>query len=257
MNRAELHQRLQNLYQSLHRTEYLHPDPLETVLRFEAPQDQEITGLIAATLAYGRASQILISIERVLSIITPSPSTFLDDATPKDLANALKGFRHRWTSEDDMVDLLLGMKRAIDSYGSLENAFAKGLSQSDQTTLPALQQWVSLLTMDRPKNSLISNPAGGSACKRLHLYLRWMVRRDAIDPGPWSTINPAQLIIPLDTHMYRFARKHRMTRRKTPDGKTALQITQAFRKMEPEDPLKYDFVLTRLGIHPDLSPDLL
>ena len=257
MNRAELHQRLENLHHSLHRTEFLHPDPLETVLRFDTPQDQEIIGLVAATLAYGRASQILISIDRVLNVMTPSPSAFLRDATPANLAHALKGFRHRWTSEDDIINLLLGIKRAIESCGSLENAFANGLNESDQTTLPALEQWASRLTMNSSKNSLISNPSGGSACKRLHLYLRWMVRRDAIDPGPWTTINPAQLIIPLDTHMYRFARKHRMTRRKTPDGKAALRITQAFRKMEPEDPLKYDFVLTRLGIHPDLSPDLL
>ncbi|MFP6582460.1 MAG: TIGR02757 family protein [Candidatus Hydrogenedentota bacterium] len=257
MTRLELHRQLRTLYSTYNDARYIHPDPLEFVHHYDNPRDQEVAGLIAALLAYGRVAQILTSIEKLLSPMGASPYDYLTDASEGTIRTDTEYFRHRWTTGDDIANLLLGMKRSLKRRGSLEASFASHISDSDETTLAPLSNWVHALAEGFPKNSLLSDPARGSACKRLHLYLRWMVRSDQVDPGPWKSISPKLLVIPLDTHMYKVAKRYRMTRRKAPDGKAALDMTKVFRKMEPEDPLKFDFVLTRLGIRAELSPDLL
>lgn len=130
MTRAELALRLESLHAAFHRPEYIHPDPLETVLRYRHPRDQEVSGLVAATLAYGRASQILVSIDRVLGSMGDSPFTFTRDASPEEMARAFAGFRHRWTSEEDVINLVLGMQRQLTNHGSLEASFNRHLSPS-------------------------------------------------------------------------------------------------------------------------------
>jgi uncharacterized protein (TIGR02757 family) len=102
---------------------------------------------------------------------------------------------------------------------------------------------------------LLADPRDKSACKRLNLYLRWMVRRDDVDPGGWEGVRPAQLVVPLDVHMHRIGRALGLTQRQQADCRTALEVTEAFRKISPEDPVKYDFALTRLGIRDDTNLD--
>jgi uncharacterized protein (TIGR02757 family) len=253
-----LKRRLEALYCAYNRREYVHPDPLELLYSYEKPRDQEIVGLLAASLAYGRVTQILASIRKVLGGIGTaggeSARAFLKHAEPNEIFGLFDSFRHRFTTGREISSLLVGIKRAIESKGSLEQLFVAGLGGSDDSILPALAAFVERLRIlaggAQACASLLSSPVDGSACKRLNLFLRWMVRRDAVDPGPWTAVSPALLIVPLDTHLFRIARRMGLTARRQPDLKTAVEVTQAFARLCPEDPVRYDFALTRLGINP-------
>lgn len=253
MDRQALHQHLIALRKRYNRPDYIHPDPLEFVHHYTAPRDQEIAGLFAALLAYGRVSQILKSIEKVLQPMGASPHDYLLHANTHRLESDFSAFQHRWTRGNDIIDLATGIQNLLHTHGSLENSFAQNLRPTDTDTIHPLSLWIHALNPDNTKNSLLSDPAKGSACKRLHLYLRWMIRSDQVDPGPWKTISPALLVIPLDTHMFKVAKAFRMTKRKNPDGRAALDMTNTFKKMEPHDPLKFDFALTRLGIRTEMD----
>ncbi len=182
------------------------------------------------------------------------PRSFLERAQPGEIFELFDGFKHRFTTGGEVSSLLVGIKRAVETSGSLEGLFAAGLGCSDESVLPALAEFV-----DRLRGfaggpgacaSLLSSPADGSACKRLNLYLRWMTRRDAVDPGPWTAVSPALLIVPLDTHLFRISGGLGLTRRKQADLKTAVEVTHGFAALSPRDPVRYDFALTRLGINP-------
>jgi uncharacterized protein (TIGR02757 family) len=131
------------------------------------------------------------------------------------------------------------------------------MKPGDRTTLPALEAFAAELNLPCGCQTtyLVPSPAAGSACKRLNLYLRWVVRRDDVDPGGWEGIAPSKLVVPLDTHMFRICRSLGMTARNQADLKSALEITQAFRAIVPEDPVRYDFALTRLGIRSDADAE--
>ncbi len=168
-----------------------------------------------------------------------------------------RGFKHRFTTDREVSFLLLGVARAIEAHGSLERLFASGMAPGDESVLPALAGFVDRLRSfaGGPETcaSLLSSPADGSACKRLNLFLRWMVRRDAVDPGPWTAVSPALLVVPLDTHLFRIAGRIGLTSRRQPNLKTAVEVTRAFARVCPEDPVRYDFALTRLGINPTVA----
>jgi uncharacterized protein (TIGR02757 family) len=240
----------QEIFRRYHRAEFISPDPLEFLYRYEDPRDQEIVGLLASSLAYGRVSQIIRSVDGVLKKIGSSPRVFLDVADEAVLRDTFRGFKHRFTTDSELVDLLLGIQGAIRRYGSLKACFLAGMSQGDETTIPALSAFTREINIRTAEqySSLIPQPTKKSACKRLHLFLRWMIRSDVIDPGVWTGVSPAKLIIPLDTHMHRICGLLGMTSRTQADMKTAQEITEGFRKISPEDPVRYDFALTRLGI---------
>ncbi len=146
-------------------------------------------------------------------------------------------------------------------HGSLEALFAAGMKRSHDTVLPGLEMFVEKLRRAAGGTgacpSLLSSPADGSACKRLNLYLRWMVRSDKVDPGPWRRVPRSKLVVPLDTHMFRIARALGLTRRRQANLATAIEITRAFARHSPRDPVRYDFCLTRLGINPLLDGSAL
>ncbi len=153
--------------------------------------------------------------------------------------------------------MLFGIKRVIEEYGSIQECFLKGFNPRHENVLGGATVLVSELSsvfQARPR-SLLPSPVAGSACKRLNLFLRWMVRNDDVDPGGWDEVAPSKLIIPMDVHMGRICRTLKLTSRKQSDMKAALEVTEAFRKIEPDDPVRYDFCLTRLGIRDDLTPD--
>jgi len=154
--------------------------------------------------------------------------------------------------------MLLGIKSVIRQYGSLYDCFLSGFNSHQENVFSGLCFLLNELraNLNCPKNSLLLLPERGSACKRLHLFLRWMVRSDNVDPGGWNRVNPSKLCIPLDTHMYRICLVLGLTGRKNCDMKTSLEITNAFRTIEPHDPVRYDFALTRLGIRKDARPDV-
>ena len=246
---SALRRTLDDLFARYHRPCFIGADPVSFVHPFKDPADQEIVGLIAASLAYGNVRSIHTSIRNVLDRMGPSPRAYLTNTSDRNLEQTMRGFRHRWTSDRAMTTLLAGMRDVIRDHGSLGQAFC-ACDHPDADIRVTLAEWVRMLNRGRPsvRRNLLSDPTAGSACKRLFLYLRWMVRRDEIDPGCWQGISPARLKVPLDTHMFTFARTHRMTRRKTADARTVDEITGALQRVCPEDPIRYDFALTRPGI---------
>jgi len=245
---------LEYQYRRFNRRRFVHPDPLECVRAYDDPADQEIAALVASGLAYGRVRQILRSVRRVLEPMGTSPARFLRDAPPRRLAATFAGFRHRFTTDEELTAMLVAARRAIRRHGSLAACLRAGRGRRDETIVPALRAFVGELGGCDRRTSLLPDPARGSACKRLHLMLRWMVRRDRVDPGPWRGVPARLLVVPLDTHMLKIARALRLTRRRTADLPTALEVTRAFRRVRPDDPARYDFCLTRLGIHPEARP---
>lgn len=247
--------RLERLYSVCNDPRYIHPDPLETILPFRRIEDREIAALLASSLAYGRVNQILKSIRRVLEIMGDSPRRYLETASPEQLERDFAGFKHRFHTGEDLAQLFRGVQRALERHGSLEKCFLSGFSSGDRTVLTASERFTEELCCFFPagESTLLPSPKHGSACKRLHLMLRWLVRKDKVDPGGWDSIPARCLIVPLDTHMHRLARELGLTRRNAADRKTAEEITYAFSRCCPEDPVRYDFSLTRFGIHPDFS----
>ncbi len=247
-------QLFERLYGELNHRKYVHPDPLEFLYGYDSPADREVVALVASSLAYGRVAQILTSVATVLDLLGPDPADYVTQVKPSKLRRELIDFKHRFNTGDHVVAMLLGAGRAIEQFGSLEACFAAGLDESDETILPALQQFVTRITQGSGEcGHLLPDPARGSACKRLNLMLRWLVRRDDVDPGGWSCVSAAKLIVPLDTHMHQLSLKLGLTARKAADMRTAMEITAAFRNVSPDDPVRYDFALTRLGIHPDID----
>jgi uncharacterized protein (TIGR02757 family) len=252
----QLKHRLDKLYHQYNHREYVHPDPLEFLYRFPDIRDREIVGLIGASLAYGKVAQILKSVSFVLEILGKHPSATLRYGTFEDIKSRLAAFVHRFATAEHMTALLMGIKGLLKEYGSLGECFGAGMGEKDETVINGLSFFISRLLQHCPSDPghLIANPEKTSACKRLHLFLRWMTRNDAVDPGGWESIcTPSQLIVPLDTHMYRICSEIEMTCRRQPDIKTAFEVTNAFKRLVPHDPVRYDFSLTRLGIRSELK----
>ncbi|MDY6853393.1 MAG: TIGR02757 family protein [Thermodesulfobacteriota bacterium] len=243
------------LYLRYNQRDFVHPDPLEFLYNYQDLEDREIAGLVASSLAYGRVAQILKSTFFVLQQMQPSPSAFLRYSSRELVFETFVKFKHRFTTGEDLASLLFGTKRVIERYGSLYGCFLKGMADHDDTVIPAISAFVKELYRGRDieYTSLIPCPMKGSACKRLNLFLRWMVRKDNVDPGGWDRVPSSKLIIPLDTHMYSISRALRLTKRKQADMQTAFEITAAFKKISPEDPVKYDFALTRIGIRKEVD----
>jgi len=254
---AEIYARnLCELYDAYNRREYVHPDPLEFLYDYKELRDREIVGLIASSLAYGAVRQILKSVGSVLGRMD-SPYLFLKGSSKESLRETFKDFKHRFTTGEELSTMLYGIKKNVERYGSLQECFAQGFSSEQETVIPALSSFVDKLrsVFDGRPRSLLPSPDAGSACKRLNLFLRWMARRDQVDPGGWDNIPASRLIVPLDVHMHRISLQLGLTRRKQADLRAACEITAAFRGIEPDDPVRYDFVLTRLGIRDDLDPE--
>lgn len=246
-------ERLESLYNTYNRSCYIHPDPLEWVYRFEETADREIAGFIASAFAFGRVGQILVTLERVFRIMGPHPSAYLAGATRESLKRDFNGFVYRFVRDHHLTDFLYGLSCLVKSFGSLEQCFGAGVSHEYETVIPAMAFLVKQIRQHGPEPGyLLADPHKGSACKRMNLFLRWMARKDEVDPGLWSVLSPSRLIIPLDTHMHTIARKLGLTTRGQADMRTALYVTEAFAGINETDPVKYDFSLTRFGIRDDL-----
>jgi uncharacterized protein (TIGR02757 family) len=241
---------LEELYACYNRSEFIHPDPLEFVHQYPDPLDREVVAMVASSLAYGRVQQILRSVSVVLDCMGETPSRFVMEQSSERLRKAFEGFRHRFTGGDQLAGLLCGIGQAIRRHGSLQACFLTHHKRDDDSVLPALTAFVQELATAVPGETsmLLPSPTRGSACKRLNLFLRWMVRTDDVDPGGWSGVNSGLLIVPLDTHMHRISLEAGLTRRKQADMQTALEVTRFFKTIAPDDPVRYDFALTRLGI---------
>jgi len=251
----QLRKPLDRLRRRYNRRRYVSPDPLQVLFDFPDVADREIVGMVAAGLSFGNVTQILRSTQRVLDTLGPSPC--LEASTQPQLRAAFQGFRHRYVNEHELVAYLWAIKTANERHGSLGALFKSGDVNSHETIVPALTAYIATLRTYSGfgKNYLLPDPNLGSACKRLHMFLRWMVRRDSVDPGGWTGISPARLIVPIDVHMHRICRALGLTQRKQADLKTAFEITKGFKILAPSDPVRYDFALTRLGIRRDTDLD--
>lgn len=254
---AETKMLLERLYAKYNRRAFVPPDPLQFVYRFTERRDVEIAGFLAAALAYGRVRQIERSLTQLFDRMNWAPHDFTMRLNGAGGAR-LRRFKHRFTTGDDIGDLLDLFRWVLDEYGDLESFFLRGYDEQHVTVLPALNTFCdSLCERYTAKHRgrvppgvdyLLARPSRGSACKRLHLFLRWMVRHDEVDIGPWRSVDKAKLIVPVDVHIGRLCRILGLHDDRTISRSTAVKITEAFAMMEPTDPVKYDFALSRIGI---------
>ncbi len=262
---------LEGIYAECNKLERLKRDPLAIVRRFEQSADREVAGLLCSTLAFGSVDLILKACTRALEPLGLHPAATLDAMDESDILHLWGDFQYRFCFPADIQALLRGMREARRRWGSLEGLFLagdtpdKGLAAATGAFVRQLRNLGSSgmsgtgegkgtggLTIRR---NLLPDPADGSACKRLFLFLRWMVRQDDIDPGGWKSVSPARLIVPLDVHMIRTCRERlgflgRLRVAAAPTLKDALEVTSRFALYSPDDPVKYDFALTRPGIDP-------
>ncbi len=248
-----LKQKLDSIYQEYNKRKFVDPDPLLYLYKYSDKKDREIAGLIAASFAYGQVLQIMKTVNFVLENMGPSPHAYVLERSERAMAEDFKGFVYRFANQSHLAGLLCGIKQVVARYGSLENCFYSGWSDSDGTVLPGLVYLYNRLDPDNRTGHLLADPQKTSACKRSHLFLRWMVRKDSVDPGGWDQVKASSLVIPLDRHMHRAGILLGFTNRKSADAKTAFEITRGFQKIVPHDPVKYDFCLTRYGIRNELS----
>lgn len=251
---------LEAIYADCGCAERLDRDPLALVASWKDLRDREVVGLIASVLAFGSVDLILRACRNALEPLGDAPASRLASLDEATIATIWGGFQYRFMFGKDMVALLTAIRRALLEYGSLESLFIAG-DPGGYDIIGATEAFVLALRSlggDRIRPNLLPACSAGSACKRLFLYLRWMIRSDAVDPGGWNRVDRARLIVPLDTHMFATCRTRlgffgdpsRPSPWKVPNLAAALRATQAFRLYAPDDPVKYDFALTRPGIDP-------
>lgn len=243
---------------------FLDTDPVGIVRRFDDPCDREIVGLIAAGLAYGRVASIRSSLESLLARMGGKPARFVACFDPGKDARRLDGFVHRFTRGRDVALLLHLVRQARERAGSLESFFIEGDPDDTSPTLASALDAFGRRLFDLDAGPFASGggipradgarwllplPHAGSACKRSCLFLRWMVRPDdGVDCGVWTRVSRSRLVLPLDTHLLRVVRALGWTRRKSSGWATALEATARLRVLDPADPIRFDFALSRLGI---------
>jgi uncharacterized protein (TIGR02757 family) len=236
-------------------------DPVQFLRPFADPADREIVGFVAAGLAFGRVASVMASVGRVVDVMGAQPARYVRDFDARHDARALTPIVHRWIRGADLVALMLVLQAMLRDHGSIEGALAAGHDPAAPDVGAALDAFAAAAcAVDvRPAYGrrvpvragyryFFARPSTGSACKRLNLFLRWMVRRDAVDPGGWTRIAAAHLVVPLDTHIIRLGRCLGLTRQRTPGWKMAAEITAALRRLDPIDPIRYDFALCHLGM---------
>jgi uncharacterized protein (TIGR02757 family) len=241
---------LDDLYLRYNHAEFISPDPLQWVYRYNARADREIVAFLAAALAYGRVEQINNSLEKLFAIMGKSPADFVYDFSKRQ-RESFSGFKHRFNTGDDIYDLFLLLRNVLRQDSSIEQFFLRGYMPTDPDIIPALTFFCDSLTKGRVSRGLgylLANPALGSTCKRLNLFLRWMVRGDEVDTGLWKGIDKAKLIVPVDVHIGRLTKILGFHNRATLTLAAAREITAAFAAISPADPVKYDFALSRIGI---------
>lgn len=259
MVQGSLQTRLDELYASFNFPESAF-DPIQVVRRYDRLEDRELIAFIAAGLAFGRVASVVNSIETVCAVLGAKPADFIRRFDPATDSAPLLPLVHRWIRGRDIVALLFILKTMLDEAGSLEAYYAKGWSPDAADVSDSLESFSERARAIDLKPAygkvpkvpgvyfFFSRPSSGGACKRLNLFLRWMVRKDGVDPGGWQTPLPGQLVIPLDTHTIRAGKCLRLTKRASPGWKMAADITAALRIVDPADPVRYDFSLCHLSM---------
>ena len=256
----QLSVRLERLYEAYNREDSA-ADPVQIVRRYSRREDQEVVGFCASALAFGRVTSVLTTVETLAKIMGPAPAGYIRTFDPKAPHPELRAMVHRWTRGADIVALLWILRQMIDRSGSIEGFFLEGYDPAavdlgdaiDSFSRRALELDVKAVYGRRaPKRTgvcyFFPRPSAGSGCKRMNLFLRWMIRRDEVDLGAWTQIPAAKLIVPLDTHVIRLGRCLQLTRLTSPGWRMAAEITASLRAVDPVDPVRFDFSLCHVGM---------
>jgi uncharacterized protein (TIGR02757 family) len=257
---------LDNLYDRLNKTCYISPDPLEVVRRYNSTEDMEIAGLIAGSLAVGRADLIVRASDKILSIMHDNTTgtslpTFFEKKSVAEIVQMFETCKYRFYTGSDIAFFIITLGRLLQDYGSIAN-FVKSQLEVDYRIFFVAEKLYDFFNrnfleltdghVSMGLKHILPDPSKGSSLKRLNLFFRWMIRKDSVDLGCWD-IDPSILIIPLDIHMLNLNKLMGVTARSSAGMKTALEITEYYRSINAKDPVKWDFSLTRLGIHPDFT----
>lgn len=253
MNNSELKEKLEAHYLN-YRQKFSSKDPVWILHRFSDERDIELIGIITAAFAYGSVDQINRFINELLLKTGNNPYEFTINFSKRKDKKHLEGLYYRFNSHVDLLDMFSSLNKVIVKQGSLKNLFLSKYEASHSTIIPALGGFTNELNKNIVKNDnryyhyLFSNPVNNSTCKRMNLFLRWMVRKDDIDTGLWSDIPASKLIMPVDTHIARISNKLKLVNRKSIDLKFAIELTERLKEFDPVDPVKYDFALCHIGI---------
>jgi len=234
---------------------FIEKDPICIPHLFQKQQDIEIAAFFAAIFAWGNRTTIINKSKELMQKMDNAPHVFCLTHQPKDLKR-LFGFKHRTFNDTDLLYCITFLKTHYQNNDSLETAFFKDYQTGKRikNIEEALQNFQSyFMSMeDAPQRTRkhISSPAAGSTCKRLNMFLRWMIRKDhtGVDFGIWKSIAPSELIIPIDVHVARIARTLGILNRPQTDWQAALELTEYCRTLDSKDPVKYDFALFSLGV---------
>lgn len=233
--------------------DFIKTDPVCIPHLFTKKQDIEIAGLFASIFAWGNRTTIINKSKELITLMDRAPHDFVLQHTEKDLRK-LEGFKHRTFNTTDLLYFISFLQHHYSANSSLESAFTKWMSPNDETIEQALtgfyHYFFSLEDVPNRTRKHIASPEKNSSCKRLNMYLRWMVRSDnkGVDFGIWKNITPAQLICPVDVHVARVAKRFKLLDRKQVDWLAALELTSYLRQLDKTDPAKYDFALFGLGV---------
>ena len=251
MNKKDLKEYLDHLYFT-YKAKHSSKDPVWILHEFTDFKDIEIAGLITSCYAYGQVDQINIFIRKFFKNINYKVYEFTSNYSEHKDKKYLEELNYRFNTSDDLSLLLKNIKNILNNYGSLQNLFMENYNSDDENILNALENFTEKLNTYSKQGTyhkyLIPLAKNGSTCKRLNLYLRWMVRKDEIDFGLWDKVDKAKLLMPVDTHVYKVSRKLKMVKRNTCDMKFAIELTNKLRKFDPEDPVRYDFALCHAGM---------
>jgi len=239
---------------------FLEGDPVSYVHQYREPGDQEMAAIISALLAFGNVKSVKASVGKVLAVMGMHPRAYVLGFDAEREEVKFRGVGHRWVRGDDLLLLTLWLQQVLKRHGSLKNCFLEDYRDSDPDVGPMLNRFSSKVLSYLPPLAqgragslgfryFFPAPRGGSPCKRMNMFLRWMVRpRDGIDLGLWPEIPPSKLVIPLDVHVHRFARKYRLSPFKNPRWEVATQVTEFLRLLSEEDPVKFDFPICHHGM---------
>lgn len=254
-----LKERLEMLYESFNAPDSA-SDPIQIVRRFTDPADQEVVAFCSAALAFGRVSSVLQSIERLLALMGTHPAAYVRHFDPEREGPRFADLVHRWIRGRDLVALVWILRQMLERCGSIEGFFLEGFDAAAPDLAAALDSFsrrALALDLKRAYGKLpkrpgvcyfFPRPSTGSACKRLNLFLRWMIRTDRLDVGVWTRVPASMLVVPLDTHVIRVGRCLQLTRYTSPGWRMAQDITASLRALDPADPVRYDFAICHLGM---------
>jgi uncharacterized protein (TIGR02757 family) len=248
--KMEVKELLERKFIQYNSPEFIETDPIRIPHLFSRNEDREISGFIAATLAWGQRVTIINNSRKLMDKMGSSPFDFVMSFKEKDLQN-FYGFVHRTFNFADLCVFFWALKNLYQVHGGMENIFVEGLKKSDMGNAIAHFRNV-FFQIPHPHRTEkhVSNPLSGASAKRINMFLRWMIRKDnaGVDFGIWQRISPGELICPLDVHSGRVARKLGLLSRKQNDWKAAIELTSNLKLLDENDPVKYDFALFGLGV---------